>query len=200
DTDGVGRCLVEAARTTGSEDNITAVVVFLRPVTTLMEEETQRIAQGQVPEPVPESVLCKDATPSSINAIFSPPICQFEYSSPEAPPAYNPFEGDLTPPPVAATTTTTTTNMDYQGMDSEEATTLATSTIPTYQRGEDEPMEASEAPTGLSLQLHSHDDNNEVAARPPPYDPNTAPTPTAEEGLYLLNRAHTHSILPCLPD
>lgn len=48
DTDGVGRCLVEAARNTGSEDNITAVVVFLRPVATIMEEEAQRIAQGQV--------------------------------------------------------------------------------------------------------------------------------------------------------
>lgn len=48
DTDGVGRCLVEAARNTGSDDNITAVVVFLRPVATIMEEEAQRIAQGQV--------------------------------------------------------------------------------------------------------------------------------------------------------
>ena len=48
ETDGVGRCLVEAARNSGSDDNITAVVVFLRPVSTIMEEEAQRIAQGQV--------------------------------------------------------------------------------------------------------------------------------------------------------
>ncbi|XP_064117081.1 LOW QUALITY PROTEIN: mucin-2-like [Macrobrachium nipponense] len=74
DTDGVGRCLVEAARSTGSEDNITAVVVFLRPVSTLMEEEAQRIAQGQVPDDVPAVLMEKDSTPSSINAIFSPPI------------------------------------------------------------------------------------------------------------------------------
>ncbi|XP_068201532.1 uncharacterized protein [Palaemon carinicauda] len=85
DTDGVGRCLVEAARSTGSEDNITAVVVFLRPVATLMEEEAQRIAQGQVPDEVPAVLMEKDATPSSINAIFSPPIftspfSQFEMS------------------------------------------------------------------------------------------------------------------------
>lgn len=47
----------------------------------------------QVPEPVPTSVLAKDATPSSINAIFSPPINQFEYSSPTVP-TYNPFDGE----------------------------------------------------------------------------------------------------------
>ncbi|XP_076038176.1 uncharacterized protein LOC143023514 isoform X3 [Oratosquilla oratoria] len=86
DTEGVGRCLVEAARSAGSDDNITAVVVFLRPVDILMEEEAARIAQGQVPEHTPATMLAKDSTPSSLDAIFSsptfsPPLTQFEVSS-----------------------------------------------------------------------------------------------------------------------
>ncbi|CAL4063507.1 unnamed protein product [Meganyctiphanes norvegica] len=92
DTDGVGRCLVEAARSTGSEDNITAVVVFLRPVGTIMEEEATRINQGQIPEPLPTNLMkVSDAVPSSINAIFSPPINQFEMNTPPTPPTFNPF-------------------------------------------------------------------------------------------------------------
>ncbi|KAB7498794.1 hypothetical protein Anas_02686 [Armadillidium nasatum] len=73
DTDGVGRSLVETARSAGSDDNITAVVVFLRPVSVLMEEETARISQGQVPEAESFVLAQKDAPPPSFNAIFSPP-------------------------------------------------------------------------------------------------------------------------------
>lgn len=58
------------------------------------------------------------------------------------------------------------------------------------QRGEEEPMEASEAPA-----LHLPIDDNEVAARAPPYDPNTAPTPTAEEGLYARPNTRPHPLL-----
>ncbi|XP_071543855.1 uncharacterized protein [Panulirus ornatus] len=175
DTDGVGRCLVEAARNTGSEDNITAVVVFLRPVTTLMEEEAHRIAQGQVLEPVPTSVLSKDATPSSINAIFSPPINQFEYSSPTIP-SYNPFEGES---PLGEA------SFDNQRrMETEEAITPAS----WDRKGEVEPMEGTEAPM-----VAAHDsDSDEVAAFAgahanahagtcSPFNPHDAPTPTAEE-------------------
>jgi hypothetical protein len=48
DCEGVGRCLVEQARRQGSQDNITAVVVFLRPVDVLMEEEAARRQAGEV--------------------------------------------------------------------------------------------------------------------------------------------------------
>ncbi|KAK8732938.1 hypothetical protein OTU49_006672 [Cherax quadricarinatus] len=169
DTEGVGRCLVEAARNKGSEDNITAVVVFLRPVATLMEEEAQRLAQGQVPDPVPAVVLSKDSTPSSINAIFSPPINQFEYNSPTIP-TYNPFE---TESPLGEA-------YNEYNMETEAA---AAPTSLEFKHGE-EPMEGSEAP-----QVGAHDsDSDEAAAAAAgaqgvaqPFNLHDAPTPTAEE-------------------
>ncbi|XP_045134818.1 proteoglycan 4-like isoform X4 [Portunus trituberculatus] len=157
ETDGVGRCLVEAARNSGSDDNITAVVVFLRPVSTIMEEEAQRIAQGQVPEPVPEAVLCKDSTPSSINAIFSPPVNQFaDYNS--DPPIYIPFDGEI---PFK--------------MDAEDAATPASQPL----QKQEEPMEGSEAP-----QLPARDSDEGIPAagkNDQAFNPHEAPTPTAEE-------------------
>ncbi|XP_050714608.1 proteoglycan 4-like isoform X3 [Eriocheir sinensis] len=160
DTDGVGRCLVEAARNTGSDDNITAVVVFLRPVATIMEEEAQRIAQGQVPEPVPEAVLCKDSTPSSINAIFTPPVNN-QFDPNNETPAFNFYDNDL---PAK--------------MDTEEAATPASLGLQMQQ----EPMEGSEAPN-LSAARDSDSDEG-IAAQgdnEQAFNPHEAPTPTAEE-------------------
>nr|XP_027220107.1 protein phosphatase 1E-like [Penaeus vannamei] len=176
DTDGVGRCLVEAARNAGSEDNITAVVVFLRPVATLMEEEAQRIAQGQVPDPVPANIIYKDTTPSSINAIFSPPINQFEYSTPTTPP-FNPFESDE---PVGAGP------YDAKvGMATEGALTPATLD---FNKDGDEPMEGSEAPRNLGQDSDSDEGiaGGAEGGPEPAFNPHDAPTPTAEEGEYSL--------------
>ncbi|XP_069169048.1 uncharacterized protein [Procambarus clarkii] len=162
DTDGVGRCLVEAARNKGSEDNITAVVVFLRPVVTLMEEEAQRVSQGQVPEPVPAAVLCKDSTPSSINAIFSPPINQFDYSSPTNL-TYNPFEGQS---PLGD-------SYMEQRMETEEAVApLSLGLKP------GEPLEGREAPGEATGDADSQE---AAGAQGAAFSHHEAPTPTAEE-------------------
>ncbi|KAK7076935.1 hypothetical protein SK128_004006 [Halocaridina rubra] len=177
DTDGVGRCLVEAARSTGSEDNITAVVVFLRPVATLMEEEGQRIAQGQVPESIPAVLMEKDSTPSSINAIFSPPafsppINQFEISE-------NSINKGFTSEDVD-----TVFGFNNHHDENQDGGVVAPVDEKEHVEGKDEPMEGSEAPI-----MPPHDSDSDeglaVGAESTPitqdFNPHDAPTPTAEE-------------------
>ncbi|XP_018006649.1 flocculation protein FLO11 [Hyalella azteca] len=98
DCEGVGRCLVEQARRQGSQDNITAVVVFLRPVDVLMEEEAARRQAGEIPEGEmdPSWLMKKDAAPSTIYEIFSNNVGTFNPDSPTNKPGgdYNPFSPD----------------------------------------------------------------------------------------------------------
>ncbi|KAF2352224.1 PPM-type phosphatase domain [Trinorchestia longiramus] len=98
DCEGVGRCLVEQARRQGSQDNITAVVVFLRPVDALMEEEAARREAGEIPEGEmdPSWLMKKDAAPSTIYEIFSNNVTTFNPDSPTTKPGgdYNPFSPD----------------------------------------------------------------------------------------------------------
>ncbi|XP_042229741.1 flocculation protein FLO11-like isoform X2 [Homarus americanus] len=128
-----------------------------------MEEEAQRIAQGQVPEPVPAAVLCKDSTPSSINAIFSPPSNQFDTISPTIP-TYNPFEGES---PAGGS------YIYQEKMETEEATTPFCFN-PTH----DEPMEGTEAP---EMATHDSDSDETAGVGAQAFNPHDAPTPTAEE-------------------